>query len=63
MFWRILISYCIIGFLMAFPSYRLGLRAPLAVCVFVGVTAFGVYHAAIAVRAKKPAPVGESSHH
>jgi hypothetical protein len=63
MFWRIFLSYCIIGFLMAFPSYRLGLRALLAVFVFVAVAAFGAYHATVALLAARPIPVGKGPQH
>jgi len=55
-FWRILISYMIIGWLMAFPSYRLGLQPKLAILVFAVVTAFGLYHATVAARASRQPP-------
>jgi len=55
-FLRILLNYVIIGWLMAFPSYRLGLKPALALFVWGTVTAFGIYHAAVvalAVRKQK----------
>jgi len=55
-FLRILLSYIIIGWLMAFPSYRLGLRPELAATVFVIVAAFGLYHATVAARGSGQPP-------
>ncbi len=45
---RIILSYMLLGWLMAFPSYRLGLRPALAWCVFGIMMVFGLYHAGCA---------------
>jgi len=41
---RIILSYILIAWLMAFPAYRLGLRPLLAWCVFGIMMLFGIYH-------------------
>ena len=45
---RIILTYMLIGWLMAFPSYRLGLRPALAWCVFGIMMVFVLYHAGCA---------------
>ncbi len=42
------LAYVLLGWLMAFPSYRLGLRPELAWVVFGVMALLGLYHARLA---------------